>query len=206
MKKTKFYIRIIMDFLKSIYFWAFNWVFTPTTEQKNILDILRINNASKAQKWFYVSVILNLVPFILASLLEAYLHNDNLNCFLNNGTLPILSFGIIATNFFYLMENIPDNLKEGKELYENMKLKVSVVGIVILFTTTIMYIFQSNFINNYKPEHYLVSFFVSLILFFYSISCAKKMFLLQNSMLEDYANAISNTKKNLDKDDDEFKN
>ncbi|MEA5459851.1 hypothetical protein VB796_12420 [Arcicella sp. LKC2W] len=192
------------NLLKVIYFWIFNWVFVPSSKQITVLNGLRENNESKSQKWFFIAVILNLAPFLLASLLEWYLHIDNFKCFLNNGSLPILSFGIIATNFFYLIENIPENSNQDKELYQNMKLKVSVVAIISLFISTILYVFQSNFILLFLPEHYNISIYISLIVFCYAVSCGRKMFLLQNSFLIDYAASVNDIQEKLEEHDDEF--
>jgi hypothetical protein len=193
------------SFMSKVNFWIFNWIFVPSPEQVDRLEDLTRNNLSKSQKWFFISVILNVAPFILAGVLEAYLHSDNLKCFLNNGTLPILSFGIISTNFFYLLENIPGNLTDDKELYENMKLKITVLSIICLFIATTMYILQSNFIGNFGNNHYWPSIIFSIVVLIYSVSCAKKMFLLQNIFLTDYAKTISNLKNDLNKKDDEFK-
>jgi hypothetical protein len=198
-------MRKFYSFISKVNFWIFNWIFVPSSEQVDRLENLKRNNLSKSQKWFFISVVLNVAPFILAGCLEAYLHSDNLKCFLNNGTLPILSFGIISTNFFYLLENIPDNLSDDKELYENMKLKITVLGIICLFIATTMYIFQSNFLVNFGNSHYWPSIVFSIVVLIYSVSCAKKMFLLQNGFLTDYAVAISNLKTDLNKTDDEFK-
>lgn len=188
----------------SLKFWVFNWIFFPSPEQVDRLENLKRNNSSKSQKWFFISVVLNIAPFFLAGGLEAYLHSDNLKYFLNNGTLPILSFGIISTNFFYLLENIPENSTGDRELYENIKLKITVLGIICLFIATILYVFQSNFIDNFENNHYWPSIVFSSIILIYSISCAKKMFLLQNGFLTDYAKTISKTKIDLTKIDDEF--
>ncbi|MER0441598.1 hypothetical protein [Emticicia sp. W12TSBA100-4] len=187
-----------------MYFWIWNWIFVPSEKQKNLIYSLQQNNSSQSQKWFFIVVVLNLFPFIIASIIERILHSDNFLCFLNNGSIPILSFGILATNFFYLIENVPENDPEYREIYENMKLKVTVVTIILLFISTILYIFQSNFINYFLPQYYTLSIVISTVILIYSVSGGRKMFLLQNKFLLDFATTIDVTKKQLDDNNDGY--
>lgn len=190
--------------MSTINFWLWNWIFIPSNEQKNLITGLRDNNHHQSQTWFFMTVILNLGPFLVAVILERIIHPDNILCFLNNGSLPILSFGIIATNFFYLMQNMPDNTYEDIKIYENIKMKIYVIGSILMFLSGILYILQSNFISSFYPHFYIPSIIVSVIAFIYSISSGRKMFLLQNKFLSDFAEELKSTKNKLNNKDKEY--
>ncbi|MBO0360880.1 hypothetical protein J0X19_23170 [Hymenobacter sp. BT186] len=187
-----------MTALNKFSFWVWNWLFFPDQDQVKVIDGLKSRHRSKSKKWFLTSVVINIFPFILAAIVEAIINNSNILCFLNNGSLPILCMSIVATNLFYLQENIPSDLKpEEVDSYDTLKSTILTIGFIILITSTILYIFQSNFLSNFNYSHLWISLIISTLTLGYSISCGKKMFLLQKSYILSYREKLDQDRKNL---------
>ena len=168
-----------MLFIRKIWFGLFNFPFLYSISEFNVLFWLSSHHRKKTVQWFLISVLLNLVPF-LVSILIAYLTDpDNLLCFINNGSLPIIAFGIVATNLVYLIENISTE----RETYSNLKNSTLIFSVILIFPAAILYVFQSNLLEHFTPVHLKISLWVSIFIFIMSVVMGKKMFLLQNKLV-----------------------
>jgi hypothetical protein len=118
--------------------------------------------------------------------------NIELLCFINNGSLPIISFGIVTTNFVYLIEN----LSTDREIYSNLKTLTTVYAIILIFVLALLFIFQSNFLDSFTHSQLTLSLGLSIVCFVLSVSLGKKMFLLQNKLVSIFEDVF---KEQMDK-------
>lgn len=176
-----------MQAVRFLSFWIWNWLLAPDSSQRSLIERLTETNKHKLQKWFYITVLLNLGPFIVSALFEYSINKGNILCLLNNGSLPILSIGVLATNLVYLNENVPDiNDKGTQDGIDGLKGKILVVSILIIIISAALYFAQSNFVSSFDASQLRYSLIASAALFVYAISCGRKMFLLQNETMKDY--------------------
>ena len=187
-----------MNIIQKVFFWIWNWFLIPDSSQQSLIVSLVNSNKHKLQKWFYITVLLNISPFLVSVMFEAAVNSGNVLCILNNGSLPILTIGILATNLVYLNENTPDiSNKNEREGIDGLKGKVLVVAVLILIVSAFLYFAQSNFVNSFNGNQLKYSLYTSVILFVYSVSCGRKMFLLQKETMKDYKDAMETQKQAL---------
>lgn len=165
--------------VKKIWFGVFNFPFLYSLSDFNVLFWITSHHRKKAVQWFQYSVLMNLAPFLISFLISYCIDPSNIYCFVNNGSLPIIAFGILATNMVYLIENIPN----GRETYISLKSSTMNFSIIIVFLAAILYIFQSNFLNHFTQRYLSISLYISLFILVMSIVFGKKMFLLQNKLI-----------------------
>ena len=187
------------------WFWflLWSWPLLPSAKEARVLKALESDNRDETRNWLFISVIINLMPFLFSVLIEFYNNKKNLSHLLNNGSLPILAYGLLATNFFYLLENVPDFA--GSRNFQNLKTRLCALSILTMFFAAILYVLQSNWINSFQQSHLKVSFYASTLLLLFSIAWGSKMHLLQHKKISDYAEGISNARNNLTHQDNEYK-
>jgi hypothetical protein len=187
-----------MQAVRFLYFWLWNWLLVPDISQRNLIEKLTASNKHKLQKWFYITVLLNLGPFVFSALFEFFTRRSNFLCLLNNGSLPILSIGVLATNLVYLNENVPEiSNKNTRDGIDGLKSKIFVVSVLILIVSAALYFAQSNFIGSFNSIQLRYSLIASAVLFVYAISCGRKMFLLQKETMKDYKEEIDAQRQSL---------
>jgi len=177
-------INLIMNdktkiFLKKIKFGIFNYLFFPNRNQFNVLFWLSEQNKSAGDLWFLIAFLLNIIPFLLAVIIEAISNNSNVIYILNNGSIPVLAFSIISTNLVYLIENLPAE----REIFAHIKTRLQIFSIIVIAISIVVYIFQSNFVKNFSEDILMISFYSSALLLGLSVILGKKMFLLQNKLI-----------------------
>jgi hypothetical protein len=133
-----------------------------------------------------ITVFLPVVPFAIVLLLNICLSVNNSELwfsFVNNGSLPIISFGIISAGMPYLLEQ----LEEFPE-YHIIRRRVMAVSLVFLFLSASMYIFQTVYVISLKLNFLtnVISLILSLYIFFFSASIGYKMFVLQTKNIETF--------------------
>jgi formate-dependent nitrite reductase membrane component NrfD len=138
-------------------------------------------------------VFLNLAPFVISILIEVSIAPDNIKCFLNNGSFPIIAFGIVSTNLIYLIENISTEREE----YASLKSRTMVYSSIIIFLAAILYIFQSNFLESFTPSQLFYSTWAGIIILIFAIAIGKKMFLLQNKLIGLFEDTFKEQMDNL---------
>ena len=186
---------MILSLIKKTLFLVFNFIFFFNKIEFSTLLDLRDSNRSKSTKWFLFNVFLALFPIGFSVVIELLVNGPSkLFVFVNSGALPIMAFTLLASNNSYLIENYPES-----EVYPNIKNKVQVISIALLFISVFLFVFQSNFLQNFTQVHLKISLWASIVLFVYAISASKKMFLLQHKILLAYDEAFRKQMKNLNK-------
>lgn len=178
--------------IKKIWFGIFNFPYLYSYSEFNVLFWLSQHHRKKSFFWLLISVILNLFPFLLTIVIAYCTGNIELLCFINNGSLPIISFGIVTTNFVYLIEN----LSTDREIYSNLKTLTTVYAIILIFVLALLFIFQSNFLDSFTHSQLTLSLGLSIVCFVLSVSLGKKMFLLQNKLVSIFEDVF---KEQMDK-------
>lgn len=179
-----------------------DWIFFFNPKNKENLN--RILSAEKNKElseefitWKLITVFLPLIPFVLVLVLNMSTNPDSTNLFfsfLNNGSLPIISFGIISSGMPYLLER----LSEFPE-YHLIRRRVMAVSLFFLFLSAALYIFQTLYLFNVKINLItnIASLFLSLYVFTASGSIGYKMFILQSKNIPPYDEGVKDDVKGL---------
>jgi len=178
-----------------LWFWLWSWPLLPNKKEAEVLKDLQDENSDETKNWIYISVLLNLFPFVFSLAIEYFNNNQNLLCLVNNGSLPILAYSLLATNFFYLLENVPsfDNSKS----FQNIKTRLYVLAVLTMFISAVLYVFQSNLINGFHNNHLRISAGVSTLMLIMAIAWGSKMYLLQQKKIADYAEGVNEERRRL---------
>lgn len=185
--------------LKKICRWLLHSFFKLTKMQRRKLNTIKFNNIEDFKVWFIYAAILPLATYVFAFFVNfIFLLNHpckltvkNVFAILNNGSLPIIAFGIVSSCTPFLMEMIEIEDKETKSVISELRKKIMSLSVLMLFFTSALYILQSInrdfiFLSGYQEVIIFSSTIVILIL---SISNGGKMFLLQKdtiSKVEEY--------------------
>lgn len=178
---------------KKIWFGISNFIFLRSISEFNVLFWLNEQNKSNGNKWVFYSFFINITPFLVAVIIQNIISPDEVLTLINNGTLPVLSFSIIATNFIYLIENISSD----RDIYYNIKSNLTGLSIILVLVSSILYILQSNFVTYFNDSNLNSSFIFSLIVLFFSLVVGKKMFLIQNKFISDFEKRFKNQMDSL---------
>lgn len=173
--------------------WTSNTLFFLTKTQKKQFNTIKYVNIEDYKTWTIYSIVLPLAAYIFAFLVNLiYLLNHpceltikNIFSTFNNGSLPIIAFGIVSSGIPYLMEVIENTAVSKWDIISNLRKKVMAVSVVFLFLTSALYILQSmnrNLIYISGVQE-VVIFAVTLFILILACSTGGKMFLLQKSTI-----------------------
>lgn len=175
-----------------------DWVFFFTGEQKKMVSEVRSREkvTSDFKSWILISIILPFLTYLLAALFNVILCKDIASLWKDwpkifvNGSLPIISFGIISSGVPFLMEDLSIQNPEVSRI----RRRVMAVALLFLFLTASVYIFQtvSLIADRLEPAGSGLVLLVSIIISLFSISVGFKMFLLQSSFQKGIDEEIRN--------------
>lgn len=154
-------------------------------EQEATLHDIKNDNLEELKSWTLFTVVLPLTTFTVAVFINSLLSKCFLSewsKFLNNGSLPIISFGIISSALSYLVDKLSGN---NNTIFELRK-RVTAVAVLLLFITSSLFILQSASFVEISPIIQLIILIVSILFTIYSVQLGKLMFILQSS----FANAF----------------
>jgi len=165
-----------------------NWFFFFNEEQRVKIDQLRNENYEEFKTWFIFTVFLPLLPFFISMFIHVLIDGFNdWGRILNNGSIPIISFGIISSGIIFLMEK----LKKDDLIIEYLKRRVMAIAVVMLFITAALFIFQSLVDKLFNTECSLINFWQHAIMFIISVIClvlaarvGQNMFFLQKQIID----------------------
>ena len=179
-----------------------DWIFFfDQSQKKKINEIITDKNKNNDFiTWKIISIALPFLTFLVVAFANIIFSNG---CpflglkFLNNGSIPIISFGIISSGVSFLMEE----MKENKE-YHHIRRRVMGVALLFLFFSASLYLLQTlNVIDN---QFTLISEIIILVLSLYislfSISVGSKMYLLQSGFIpKDFREEVEENVQGLTK-------
>ncbi len=153
--------------------------------------------SSELVTWKLITVSLPVVTFLSVAILNVLTNINQPGLFLgflNNGSLPIISFGIITSGMPYLLEQLQDYPD-----FHIIRRRIMAIALIFLFLSASLYIVQTLFIINTKLN-YITSFILlitSIFVFFFARSIGVKMFVLQSRNIIGLADDIVNNVQNL---------
>lgn len=153
--------------------------------------------SSELVTWKLITVSLPVVTFLSVAILNVLTNINQPGLFLgflNNGSLPIISFGIITSGMPYLLEQLQDYPD-----FHIMRRRIMAIALIFLFLSASLYIVQTLFIINTKLNC-ITSFIMlitSIFVFFFARSIGVKMFVLQSRNINGLADEIENNVQNL---------
>lgn len=179
-----------------------DWLFFFKDSHKNeFTKILKHENnktlLDEFITWKLITVFLPLITFlfvVLFNILSNILEPAKYYSFFNNGSLPIIAFGIITSGMPYLLEQL-----EGYPDLYIVRRRVMAVGLIFLFLSASVYIIQTLSIITSKLDN-LTNFIIaimSICIFFISSSIGYKMFILQSKNLKAYDEIVKDGVKKL---------
>lgn len=188
--------------MRNIGYWVTDWIFFFSKENKESIDKIFRDTEDKYLKdefvtWKLITCMLPLVPFVFVLALNILTNLDSKNLFysfVNNGSLPIISFGIISSGMPYLLEK----LGEFPE-YHSIRRRIMVTSIIFLFLSSALYIVQTLYILGF----YLtclsngISLFLSVYIYLFSNSIGYKMFILQSKNIVPFDEGVSGNVEGL---------
>jgi len=180
-----------------------DFIFRFNDDQKKALDSIENNPRTKSDfhTWTIITIALPILTFTVAAIFNCILSPNvdyilnNWPKFLLNGSVPIISFGIISSGVSYLMEELDSNTP----VVQSIRRRVMGIAIIFLFLTSILYIFQSvsTVSETLKCVANLILLILSSVVCIFSISIGLKMYLLQNSMVADYGKSLKSNVDNM---------
>jgi hypothetical protein len=167
-----------------------DYMFWFTAEQKKTLSNLAKDPEKRSdfRTWFVATIALPLVTYAVAVFFNFLL--EPTLCALSrdwtkvvlNGSVPIISFGIISSGVSYLMEKL-DKDTQG---VQGIRKRIMAYALVFLFLTSVLYIFQSipKLGDEIQGVGNMVILVLTLAMCLGSVSIGAKMYLLQKSVVE----------------------
>lgn len=179
-------------FFRAAYFYIFNWIFLPTLDDaKSFLDLKR-DNKKDLVNWIIYTVILALVPFLLSlSINLLYNGTGNIIREINNGVIPIISFNIIASGVYFLLDYVRNSKINNAE---TLRKKILGISIALIFINVMLYTIITGG-RKLDSTQNLIVLYCSIGVFIFSVASGVKMFLLQKKFIDsptDEMNEISN--------------
>jgi hypothetical protein len=179
------------------------WGLTPKHE-KTLKD-LRAKNGQDLTSWTVFTIVLPLVTFLFAAginLLYTSCIYSTWGKMFNNGSLPIIAFGILSSAVPYLVEKIQLRQPEESEVYDLRK-RTLAFAVVLLFITAGLFIVQSiNFVENTQVVNTVLLVF-AVVATILAVKVGRVMFLLQsayaNTFQEDVGEKVDAMKNDLQK-------
>ena len=179
-----------------------DWIFCiDETNQKDIEKIIS-NEKNKDLPdefvtWKLITVFLPLLTFLIVLILNIttnICHFDRYFSFLNNGSLPIISFSILTAGMPYLLEVL-----ENHPEYHIVRRRVMSIALFFLFLSAALYIIQTLSIiqNSFNLITNLLLALLSIYVFLTSNSIGYKMFLLQSKNIPPYDENVNNEVQGL---------
>lgn len=195
--------------MKNTGFCLTDWLFFFNSIDKSKIKSLLNNEKNSGLQsefitWKIITVFLPVVAFSLAFILNFITNAISITSFFkffNNGSLPIIAFGILTSGMPYLLERLVDFPE-----YHIIRRRVMALALVFLFLSAAFYILQT--LEIITKSYSVCTNWILTILSFYSlafsVTIGYKMYLLQSSNIIDYATDINTKVQDLGKSLDDL--
>ena len=156
-------------------------------EESNIKDFEE-KGKDKIALWIVFSIICNLIPLIISFIFSIFLNGPSkFLWFLNNGSLPIVSYGIIISSVLFLLDTT-------KPPFETLKKKTLGIAIILLFMNISLFVFlTSNQDKQFSNIKLIALFSLSLLMFIYTYKISKIMIVMQKDNIN-YGDSLIKTR------------
>lgn len=207
--------------MKILQFTITEWLFWFTSKHEIKIKNLYKAHEEDSKTWFIFSILLPFLTYLFSIVANLMIIpfcelGEKWSSILNNGSLPIIAFGVISAGIPYLMEKIENRNIQGREIenkqivddsrvefdeFHTIRKRVMAVATLFLFLTSGLFIFQSISPNISKTTSFFssfLSFALSIIFAWFSASIGVKMYLLQGSFIGgDFSNSMKESRNNL---------
>ena len=171
------------------------WIYKPLDSALSFnddhgkkMERAKVINREELKPWTIFTITLPIVTFFLSAVMNVLLSQCvimDLGKIVNNGSLPIIAFGIVSSAVSYLVEH----LKDGDPDIYAIRKRVMAVSLLLLFTTASLFLFQSLNVVSERLQgfQHATIFIFSILIATYSIRLGRYMYLLQSTFADDYA-------------------
>ncbi|WP_423346929.1 hypothetical protein [Larkinella sp. VNQ87] len=188
--------RWIYEIVKSILLLPVSWVCQFTDSQEKRIEGLCKENSDELWTWTVLTALLPIITFLLAAFVNTFFIDysgdiiQQLGKILNNGSLPIIAFGIVTSSVPYLVEKLKMNESNEEDEIFNIRKRIMAVATLLIFLTSGLFLLQSLSIltDRFQPVHHLISIALSFLLAIYCVVIGRKMFVLQTTKVVPNAN------------------
>jgi len=162
------------------------WLLTPKHGQR--MSELHSRHKQDLTSWTLFTVILPLITFLFVAAINILYTNclcSSWGKIFNNGSLPIIAFGVISSTIPYLVEKLRSESNEKLDVDNNVEIfdlrkRALAFATVLLFITAGLFIVQSlNFVENNDTKN-IIFLISAIIITFLSAIVGRAMFLLQS--------------------------
>jgi len=172
-----------------------------TDEQKGELKELKKNHLEDLKSWTIFSVFLPLITFGFAVVTNLVYSTPSgvkakWGTFLNNGSLPIIAFGIMSSSLPYMVEKLSLSGAAKDTIIYSLRKRVVAIVAAVMFLASGLFIIQSlSFLQNNHSQNTLLAI-GGLIVTIWATILGRAMFLTQSMIVErDVAGDINDKTK-----------
>jgi hypothetical protein len=189
-------------------FFITDWIFFFDKKRKESFNEIIKSPQNKFLKdefktWKLITVFLPLFTFLFVVFLNLITTEFSYGSikYFNNGSLPIIAFGVITSGMPYLLEQL-----EAYPDYHMIRRRIMAIGLFFLFFSAVIYILQTLEIVSDK-----ITFCINIIILFFSCfvfiaaqSIGYKMYLVQSKHIKDFSQDVQDNVKDLGKSTDDL--
>lgn len=189
-------MKSILSFIDKLLFFPVYVLCAFTDEHNKEFDEIRSKNIEELKSWTIFTIALPIATFTSVAILNLFLSksiNTEWHRFVNNGSLPIIAFGIISSAISYLVEQ----LNAAKSHIFDMRKRITAVGLLLLFLTSILFLVQSITVFTFNQSQNTILLGVTILLTLYSIKLGRHMYLLQSNFVKGYSESIVYNVENM---------
>ena len=180
-----------------------DWIFFFNNKNKEDINKILADKSknkdllSEFITWKLITVFLPLLTFVIVlflNLITSYSASNNYFSFINNGSLPIISFGILTSGMPYLLEQLQDYPE-----YHVVRRRVMSIALFFLFLSATLYILQTLTIlqSGFSCFTNWILLILSVYVFLFSNTVGYKMFLLQSKNINEFSTDVNENVTNL---------
>jgi uncharacterized membrane protein YadS len=168
-----------------------NWLFFFTSAERDELNRYKEVARGSLTVWFIFSILGSLLPVIIAFITNLLINNPcNWLQYINNGAIPIVSYSIIVSAIFYLLDSTQPAL-------EVIRKKVLGISIILLFVNISLLTLLTVNQNTLGVIRTMIIFIATILFLCLSIYAGRTMVMLQKSIINNFRDTVDKTRKNV---------
>ena len=168
-----------------------DWAYSFQEPQISTLKNLYKKNNDDLWSWTLVTAILPLLTFTFAVFINLFFLDLNKSIIqqigemTNNGSLPIIAFGIVSSSVSYLVERLKLEKEEDESGVFAIRKRTMAVATILLFLSSGLFLLESIKVisNMFRECHHIILFAISIVISVYAVAVGRKMFVLQSNMV-----------------------
>lgn len=182
----------ILQWFRKVILYPLEWSYSFQESQRVTLETLHRKNSNDLWSWTLVTAILPLLTFAFATIVNLLFLDFNKNIvqqfgeITNNGSLPIIAFGIVSSGVSYLVERLKLEKEEEESGVFALRKRTMAVATIILFLSSGLFLLESIKVisSMFNEDHHVILFSISTLISIYAVAVGRKMFILQSNMVK----------------------